>query len=130
MIKLSEKTISQIAEELDSGMNVYVHRETREYKAIISRSDMEFSGLEECWEEDIREVEENLEDYIFVEKMTSSDAYKVMEQFATHAVENKKNQDRLLYALNQRKPFAKFRYEIDYQGGNLLEGWFKFKQRA
>ena len=57
--------------------------------------------------------------------MPSSNAFKIMEAFA-ELVTEQTFKEKLIYALNGRKPFRNFKYEIDYIE-DYRQKWFKFK---
>ena len=77
------------------------------------------------FEEDLDELEENMFDYFEIERMTSHDSFEVMEQFAEQVNDNRL-QNQLFNALNQKKPFSKFKYLVD-NSGSYRQEWFDFK---
>ncbi|MBX2843628.1 MAG: UPF0158 family protein [Flammeovirgaceae bacterium] len=119
-MKLPNKIIKDIAEYLDCGMTCYLNKDTNEIKPIINSDDV-FAD-EEPWKEGLEEIENK---YIKIEKMSSHDAFQIMEDF-TSQVSSKKIRDRLIYALNGRKPFRNFNHEIDFHG-ETRQHWFKYK---
>ena len=121
MIKLTEAQIDDIAQDLDCGMKCYIHKENGE---IISIPD-ELRGLEpdeEFWGEDMKKIEDDYKDYIEVEGMNSTEAFRVMEDFA-NIMDSKELSVKLINALNRRKPFQNFKDEIDYSG-EYRQKWF------
>jgi len=123
MIKLTDDQLSDIAQELEMGMECYVHKETGELKSLP-----EEMIDEEEWEEVIDEIEKDAGNYIEIEKMDSNHSYKVMERFID-TVEDKQLADRLYNAINRSKPFHNFRYELDYSD-EYLKKWYAFKSQA
>jgi len=124
-MKLSDQAIKQIAEELDSGMICYIHQETKEVKPMINFEENYFADTE-FWEEDLKEIEENWDQYIRIEKMSSQEGFQIMEDFAEQ-VSDYRIQDKLFRILSRSKPFRNFKYEIDHYEKLRLE-WFAFKQ--
>ncbi len=122
-MKLSNKEIKEIAENLDCGMVCYINLRTNEIKSIIDPDDL--YSEEEHWKEDLEEIEANWERYLKIDKMPSRDAFQIMEDF-TDQVSNKAIRNRLIYALNRNKPFRNFKYEVDYNE-EVRQEWFKFK---
>jgi len=122
-MKLSNKEIKEIAANLDSGLICFINTETNEIKSIIDPDDL--YSEEEHWKEDLDEIENNWENYIKIDKMSSRDAFQIMEDF-TDQVSNKEIRNRLIYALNRNKPFKNFKYEVDYNE-EVRQNWFKFK---
>ncbi|MEL7221230.1 MAG: UPF0158 family protein [Bacteroidota bacterium] len=126
MIKLSQKQVNEIAQLLDAGMKCYVNKDTGEFADVPDLDDM--YGYEEFVQEEIEKIESTWSNYVIIEKMSSREGFRVMEDF-THTVTNKRMQDRLFNALNRRKPFSNFKHEVDH-GGDIRQQWFDFKQAA
>ncbi len=124
-MKLSEKQIKEIAENLECGMICYVNKETKEIKTMID-FDQSF-GDTEIWEEEFEEIEKNIDQYLKIEKPSSREAYRMMTDF-TEEVMNSQIKNRLIYALNRNKPFKNFKYEVDYNE-EVRQHWFKFKSK-
>lgn len=122
-MKLSNNQIKQIAEDLDCGLISFINSDTKEIKSIIDPDDI--YAEEEHWKEDLEEIENNWTNYIRIDKMSSREAFEIMEEF-TLQIKNIKIQNRLIYALNRRKPFRNFKYEIDCHE-DIRQQWFKFK---
>jgi hypothetical protein len=80
----------------------------------------------EAWQEDIDKVFNNHEKYIGIENMDSSESFRLMEEFV-NSLGNNIIKTRLLQALEGRKPFANFGYQIDNLG-NCRELWFAFRR--
>ena len=123
MIKLSEKQIKEIAENLDCGFICYYNKRTGEVKNMLDMDN--WDGNDDLWEEDQKELEENSSDYIEFVGLSSTESFRVMEDFAEN-VDNTKLRNSLINALNRRKPFANFNSQID-DSGDYREEWFDFK---
>ena len=123
-MELTEEQIEKIADELQTGMKVYVNIETTEIKSIID-FDSYIDAEEESWEEDIKEIEKNYDKYLEFEKMDSSESYRVMEDF-TEMVEDEELRKRLELGLSLSKPFRNFKDIIDYEDENRKK-WFAYK---
>jgi len=123
MINLTDRQIYDITQDLECGMNCFVHKVTGEVKSVP-----EDMVDEEEWEEVIDEIENDAGNYIEIEKMDSNHSYKVMERFID-TVEDKQLADRLYNAINRSKPFHNFRYELDYSD-EYLKKWYAFKSQA
>ncbi len=67
------------------------------------------------------------EKFMFIEPVTSHEAFRIMEQFAD-SVANKHMQQRLIDALSGRKPFANFNHLVHTT--EIREQWFHFKNRT
>tara|TARA_R110002050_G_scaffold4573_1_gene22085 strand:+ start:64504 stop:64923 length:420 start_codon:yes stop_codon:yes gene_type:complete len=124
-MKISDKIIEEIADNLDSGMRCYLHMKTGDLKIIINE-DKWIGADTEAWEDDIEEIDSNWTDYIEFEGMDSHESFKIMVDF-TENVDNEKLQYRLKNALNKLKPFQNFKWEID-NSGDYRQEWFDFKK--
>lgn len=124
MIKLTDGQIKEIADWLDSGMRCYYNKQTSEIKKILN-FDNWIGADEELWEEDLKELEENWENYVEFDAMSSHDSFLVMADFID-TVDNTFLQERLVDALNKRKPFQNFKWIID-NSGKYRQRWFDYK---
>lgn len=124
-MQLSEKEIEEIAENLECGMRCYYNVKTGAIRTIIN-FDNYIGGDEEPWEEDIKEIEDNWEDYFEFEGFESRESFRIMADFAEE-VDNEKLQQKLFDALNRRKPFQNFKWEID-NSGEYRQKWFDYRR--
>jgi hypothetical protein len=122
---MSPKEIKEIAEELNAGMQAFVHKKTKALIFIPNQDQFDEDDMEP-WEEALRELKTNRKAYFEVEKWTSSEAYKMMVEFSEQFNENPRLQQQLLEALNKRKPFREFNFVIDHNDEYRQE-WFAFK---
>jgi len=125
MATLTNEQIKKIADELDTGCKCYIHKKTRDFKAILDVDDM--YDFEELIEEDMKEIEANRPDYFLVEKMSSSEAFRIMESFLPK-IASRKKKERVINALNRRSPFANFKQEVEYDE-KYRQLWFDHKNR-
>jgi hypothetical protein len=125
MILLTTDQIKEIAEQIDCGFTCYINKKTREQLFLYGDEDSFFDPEEDAWAEDRSKVDENPADYLEIEKMESWQSFSIMEDFAG-SVDSPKLRNSLIYVLNQRKPFSKFKYAID-NSGEYREQWFAFK---
>lgn len=124
-MKLTEKQIAEIADELDCGMRCFYNLKTGEIKTIIN-SDNWIGADEEPWEEVWNEIEDNWDDYFEFKGLESHESFQIMADFAEN-IENKRLQNNLINALNRRKPFQNFKWHID-NSGEYRQQWFDFKK--
>ena len=61
------------------------------------------------------------------EPLESSESFRIMEYF-TSQLKNIPLQNKLINALNNRKPFANFKFHID-NSGEFRQQWFNVKQK-
>jgi hypothetical protein len=125
MITLSKDQIKKIADFLDSGLKCYYNKITHEIKEIL---DFDSTGADtEGWEDLIEELDEHFENYVEFEKMSSHESFKVMVDFTNEVVDDETFRKRLIWALNRPHSYRNFKNEIDFQGGEYRQKWFKFK---
>ncbi|NOY38324.1 MAG: hypothetical protein GXO83_12230 [Chlorobi bacterium] len=121
-MKITANQIHRIAQELDMGLDVYINRETGEVRSILDPEDLFSEG--EIWEEEIKKIEKEWDDYVVLKKMDSFEAFGIMEAFV-HEVDDERLQDKLVDILERRRPFSNFRAAID--DSLYRERWFAFK---
>jgi wyosine [tRNA(Phe)-imidazoG37] synthetase (radical SAM superfamily) len=124
-MKLNDKQIEEIADNLDSGMKCFYNLKTGEIKTIIN-FDNWIGADKEPWEEDINEIENNLDNYVEFEGLSTQESFRIMADFAEN-VDNNSLQERLVNALNKSKPFGNFKWQID-NSGDYRQEWFNFKK--
>ena len=125
MIKLTKDQIKEIADYLDSGMKCYINKET----GIIKFTPDFDSGYvdEELWEDDLKELDENWDKYVQIDKMESHESFEIMADFA-EKVDSRELRDSLINALNRKHPFQNFKWVID-NSGPYRQKWFDFKNQ-
>jgi len=124
MIKLSKKQINNIVQDLDTGLKCYVHKTTGEIFSIPAKL-KEVDENFERWKEELKNVEQNPNQYILVKEIPSSDSFRIMRRFLGK-VANPKIRGKLMIAISQNKPFQDI---LDYNG-DVLQDWYEFKQKA
>jgi len=125
-MEISKEILNDIVDTMEIGLKCFLHRETFE---VVSYPDPEehLDMDPEDWEEAIGKVKKNKKKFIEIEAMTSSDSFKVMEEFI-ESLDNNDTKIRLVTALEGRKPFANFKHQID-NSGEYRELWFAFKRQ-
>ena len=64
--------------------------------------------------------------YITIEPMVPNESFKIMEKFVDQ-LDNSRLRTQLVHALQNRKPFANFKYIID--NSEIRQEWFDFKDK-
>ncbi len=128
--------VHTVAENIDCGLVCYINPETLEVEEIpkgMLDGFSDFSNHREFGDEDEDEDEdeqkflhENWETYITVEPRESSESFKIMEKFVD-VVNDKNLKNKLINALNNRKPFANFKNIVE--SSNYRKEWFAYKQK-
>lgn len=122
---LTDVQIKEIAEQLDCGFRCFWNKQTNELMFVPDTNRFPESG-NEIFDEDIEKLDNNFGDYDEIESMQSSDSFEIMAEFAEQITDNNKLQRQLIFALNNKKPFSRFKNVID-NSGPYREEWFKFK---
>lgn len=124
-MKLTEKQIEEIDDNLDCGMRCFYNSKTGEIKTIINFNSW-IGSDEELWEEASKEIDENWDDYFEFEGFESHESFQIMADF-TKDVNYNILQIKLIRALNNRKPFQNFKWHID-NSGKFRQQWFNYKK--
>jgi hypothetical protein len=127
MMKIDKKIIKEIAENLDCGMNCFLHKTTLE---IIEVPDEYFEAeIPEEWQEEIDKIDENPDDYVRFEKPSSYESFEFMKSFIDILPEDKegiKFANQLVECLNRNHPFRRFKEAVD--NSDYRDAWFAHKQ--
>lgn len=124
-MKLTEEQIKEIAEQINSGMNCYVHRLTGNIISVIDLDN--FDADEEGWEKELKEIEDNSDNYLKIENMSSTEKFELMAEFAKN-LNNPLLKEELIKALEKAKPFRNFKWLID-NSGLYRQKWFDFENQ-
>lgn len=128
-LKIPEKfkvLIHNIAESIDSGFVCYLNPDTMKYVKVPCEF---YDGFyleddDDIWQEELKKVD-NWDKKIKIEPLKSHESFKIMEGFVDK-IPDDILKNKLLNALERRKPFANFKNLIDYS--DFRQEWFKFKQ--
>ncbi len=122
---MSNEQINELADNLDSGLRCFVHKEK---KTIVTTPDTlnNPDSDSEWWDEANEEIENNFDSYVEIEKMESHESFRVMVDFI-NTVDNLVLRDKLEEALRRPKPFANFKFATD-NSGLYRQKWFDFKK--
>lgn len=124
-MKLSPEKIKEIASELEIGMTCYVHKRSQELLFMPDEDNPYFDP--EPWQDVIDKIDTNPQDYLEIELMDSHSSYMVMEDFADQ-LPDLELRKRAFRKLNQKRPFANFKYLIE--NSEFDEEWYAFKTKA
>ncbi len=123
---MTDALIKGIAEDLDCGFRVYVHRVTREVLTVPD-ADKHPDMDTDPWRDSLKEIQRHADDYVQIEGMDDHEAFRLMEGFAD-TVDQDAIREKLKLVLSMAKPFRNFKFTID-QSGKYREEWFAFKAR-
>jgi hypothetical protein len=123
------KVVKEIAGSIDAGLVCFLRTDTLEideipyelfssptlYKMNTGISLKEFKPKYTHWKK-----------YITIEPLVPNESFKIMEKFVDQ-LDNLKLKMKLMNALQNRKPFANFKYIID--NSEIRQEWFDFKDK-
>ncbi|MCV9386983.1 UPF0158 family protein [Reichenbachiella ulvae] len=121
----TEEHVKEIAELLDCGQLCFFHEPTGTIEHYPD-PDNPYAELDE-WQDALDRIDADWDNYIRFEKMDSSQAFRVMENFA-NSLSDENFRTRLIQQLSQRQPFSKFKNIID--NSEYRQNWFDFKGQA
>lgn len=125
MLTLTQVQIKEIADQLDCGFICYLNMKNGEIlflPDLLKHPDIEM----EAWSEAQGKIDRNFHDYKVIEPLESYDSFKIMAEFAETLLDSNPLKNKLIYALNRKKPFREFKFAID-NSGKYRQIWFGFK---
>jgi hypothetical protein len=126
-MSLDKKTTKEIVSELEIGMVCFLHKQTGVPKYVIDDTDPFAADSLALWQEDLDEINNNRDQYIKIEKMSSRETYQIMLDF-TKNIKQISLQEKLFDLLNQRKPFRNFKHIVE-SDEVLAQSWFDFRHQ-
>lgn len=125
MAKIPSTTLHQIAQEINTGCDCYFNRETHEMISISDFDQFVDEEYIEVFQEDLTKVTSKNSGFIKIEKLTSTESFKMMNNLAEE-LSDQKLKDALEIILGNRKPFQNFKNKIDDSA--FREAWFACQQ--
>ena len=127
------KTVSEIADNIDAGFICFLNMDTLELEEIPKEMQYELEYLEDADDADDADDDgynfkhHTWENCMTFEPLESHESFKIMRKF-TDQLDDRMLQGKLNYALDNRKPFAKFKFLID--NSDYRQHWFDFKKHC
>jgi len=118
-----------IAQYIDAGLVCFLNPETLEMEEIpqnLLNESEEYYALSGVSAENEPFEHKNWDEYWTFEPIGSSEAFRIMEDFAEQMTDNQFS-EKLFNALNRKKPFAHFKTLID--DSKYHDDWFLFKMK-
>jgi hypothetical protein len=124
------KAVSEIADGIDAGFVCFLNMDTLEVEdvpkeMVIDPEDYELITGISPEEADLKYP--TWENVLTFEPLQSNESFDIMRKF-TERMADQKLQSKLIYALNNRKPFANFKFIID--NSQYRQEWFDFKKHC
>ncbi len=125
MTSFSQEQIKEIAEQLDCGFRCFLNKNNNELMFVPDFD--KFTSMDtEFFEEDLEKLDNNFQDYLEIEALTSRDSFQIMAKFVDNIDDTNNIKNKLINALNKKKPFREFNFVID-NSGEYRQQWFDFK---
>lgn len=124
------KVVKEIAGGIEAGFISILNKDTLEVEDVpqgILMDPEDFESVTGIGFEEADYKHPICKNTITFEPLESHESFDIMRKF-TERLEDKKLQAKLIYALNNRKPFAHFKYHID--NSDHRQEWFDFKNRC
>lgn len=120
-----DKKIKEIAEWLNCGMKVCMHKETGE---IVFFPDKEnFSEMEMvAWGDELNKVENKTDEFWIFQNFDSEETRAQMREFVVNLDEKKSLQKRLMNSLRRSDSYRNFKASLNSFGGYYRKIWSKF----
>ncbi|TAJ14365.1 hypothetical protein DMA11_05785 [Marinilabiliaceae bacterium JC017] len=125
MVHVSLKDIQKVANLLETGYFVYIHKQSGKIVAIPEFDD--FMDFEDDRNETLyTEVDQNPEAYMQIKKMSSRELHNLMMDFALEQ-ENKDISQKLVQALRKNDPITQFMGAIRTINPEIRNMWQTYK---
>lgn len=124
------KAVKAIAGGIDDGLISILNMDTLEVEHVPQGMLMDPEDFESATGTRFEEADfkhPGWKNTLTFEPLESHESFGIMRKF-TERLQDKKLQSKLIYALNNRKPFAHFKNHLD--NSNYSQAWFDFKQRC
>jgi DNA-binding ferritin-like protein (Dps family) len=132
VVKIPERyneAVKKIADSINTGFVCFLKTETLEIDEIPYElfSDSYMYKMNTGFTlKDFKPKYTHWKKYITIEPLVPNESFKIMEKFV-HQLDNSRVRTQLIHALNNRKPFANFKYIID--NSEIRQDWFDFKDK-
>lgn len=123
-----KKAVSEIAESIDCGLTCFLNLDTGETEDVPENLLDDPEDFEELTGESFESMDLRYPDWkhsMTFEPLESHESFKIMQDF-TDSLEDERLADRLASALQNRKPFANFKFIIENSA--CRQEWFDFKK--
>ena len=125
MESLTKEQIKDIAEQMDCGFRCFCHKQNGELVFVPDTLRYPDIDIDACTVE-MEKLDNNFGDYREIAQLESRDSFEIMKDFVETLSDFNRLKDRLIDALNKKKPFRSFKFVID-NSGDFRQKWFDFK---
>lgn len=127
MTTLTTDKIKEISDQLDCGFRCFLHRQNNKL-LFIPDTTRHIEIDTEAWATEIDELENNFDNYFEIDQLESGDTFRIMQQFTDTLKDTNQLKEKLIDALQNKKPFRQFKFIIDNSRA-YRQNWFDFKSR-
>lgn len=131
MNNIPQSISKEIVDELNAFGNCYIDKTTLEIIAF-PKDEYEreeflsviIDNIDEEEKQRYNDIEQNSQNYFFIEKPSSFDGYKIMERF-TSQISDDNIREKLEQALDGKSPFANFKHIVKQE---RPKEWYAFEE--
>lgn len=125
MDSLTKEQIKEIAEQLDCGFRCFWHKKNGDF--VFVPDTLRYPDIDiDAWTDEMEKLDNNFGDYKEIAQLESSDSFEIMADFVGTFSDSNRLKDKLIDALNSKKPFSEFKFVID-NSVEFRQKWFDFK---
>lgn len=124
-----QKLVREVADHIDTGMICYINPDTLEMEDVsagLINDPHEVESLTGSTIKDYQLQHHMWKKCITIEPMQSRESFQIRERFVNH-IEDINLRKKVINALRQRHPFARFKELVEYS--DYRQKWFAFKQK-
>ena len=125
MPAFTKEQIKEISDQLNCGFRAFYHKLSGEL-IFVPDTDKHFDMETDAWQDELDKLDNNFLEYQQIDAMESRESFDVMVDFAEN-ISDKHLRNKLIEALNSKKPFRAFKFIID--DSTERENWFAFKDK-
>ena len=126
MPTFTKEQLKEISEQLDCDFRAFYHKQTGDLIFVPDYN--KFYDIDKrAWQDEFDKLDKHFSDYHEIDAMEARDSFQVMGDFAEQVTDTRLR-DKLITALNRKKPFREFKFTID-NAGEYRQSWFDFKNK-
>lgn len=124
-----QQLVREVADTIDAGMICYINPDTLEMEDVpagLINDPYEFESLTGSTIKDYELQNRKWKKCITIEPLQSRESFQIRERFVNH-IEDNNLRKKVINALRQPHPFARFKELVEYS--DYRQHWFAFKQK-
>ena len=121
--------VAEVADNLSAGEVCFINTDTLEMESVpdtVLDDPEEFEAMTGETVDSLGLKHDEWKNCLQIDPLESRESFRIMEGFADYVTDNK-FQQKLINALNRKRPFANFKYLVD--NSEYRQDWFDFRQQ-